>query len=283
MIDTNKPISKVMYGDEEIPIQGGYPEPVGTIEITENGTYDVKDKAEAVISIESRLNETLCKLSTGNYGKEILYIQESPIYIHTRFMVNDKSVQGVLLTGDVKLGKVSGDYPERAFNYCENLKYIIIPTIDFSKAPQVATGSYYFDHCTGLKFLLIESFGINLGSTSFNSTPSLKSIVITRNTVQPISANALNGSGIFSGNGFVYVPDSLVETYKTTTNWVAYENKIKGFSESSAYDVATTYTVGEVCKHKGKMYAWKNLVDGNTEPSLEVKGFNDDWFCVAEV
>ena len=55
MIDTNKPISKVTYKGEELPMKGGYPEPTGSINITENGTYNVKDKAEAVVNVSEQI------------------------------------------------------------------------------------------------------------------------------------------------------------------------------------------------------------------------------------
>lgn len=36
---------------------------------------------------------------------------------------------------------------------------------------------------------------------------------------------------IASGTGFIYVPDALVESYKTATNWSTYADQILPLSE----------------------------------------------------
>lgn len=55
----------------------GYPEPVGTKTITENGTYDVKDYASAEVSVASASVETDTVTFVNNTTKPI-YIQNGP-------------------------------------------------------------------------------------------------------------------------------------------------------------------------------------------------------------
>ena len=43
--------------------------------------------------------------------------------------------------------------------------------------------------------------------------------------------DAFQGTLIASGNGYIYVPDELIEQYKTATNWSVYANQIKPLSE----------------------------------------------------
>ena len=44
------------------------------------------------------------------------------------------------------------------------------------------------------------------------------------------NANALSGTLIASGEGKIYVDPSMVETYKTATNWSEYANVIEAIS-----------------------------------------------------
>lgn len=45
------------------------------------------------------------------------------------------------------------------------------------------------------------------------------------------NTNAFTGTKIASGTGYIYVPDELVDSYKTATNWSTFANQIKGLSE----------------------------------------------------
>lgn len=45
------------------------------------------------------------------------------------------------------------------------------------------------------------------------------------------NTNAFVGTKIADGTGYIYVPDNLVDSYKTATNWVTFANQIKPISE----------------------------------------------------
>jgi hypothetical protein len=63
----------------------------------------------------------------------------------------------------------------------------------------------------------------------------LERLIITQNEV----VCTLGGANVFQATtiatsetmGFVYVPDTLVDSYKTATNWSAVAHKIKPMSE----------------------------------------------------
>ena len=92
-----------------------------------------------------------------------------------------------------------------AFNKCLNLE-----TVDLPKAKRVG-GSEVFYYCPKLTTLILRANEVaTLGSSNvFNYTP------IKTSTTE----------------GFIYVPDNLVDSYKSATNWSAYASKIKGLSE----------------------------------------------------
>ena len=45
------------------------------------------------------------------------------------------------------------------------------------------------------------------------------------------NVNMFSGSTIESGTGYIYVPDTMVDEYKKSTNWSTYASQIKGLSE----------------------------------------------------
>ena len=76
----------------------------------------------------------------------------------------------------------------------------------------------------------------NINRTAFTDCTSLETLIIRTPSVCVISdiSIALRGSKIASGAGYIYVPDNLVASYKTATNWVALANQIKPISALEA-------------------------------------------------
>lgn len=76
----------------------------------------------------------------------------------------------------------------------------------------------------------------NINRTAFTDCKNLETLIIRTPSVCVISdiSVALRGSKIAAGTGYIYVPDNLVESYKTATNWVALANQIKPISELEA-------------------------------------------------
>ena len=92
-------------------------------------------------------------------------------------------------------------------------------------------GAYAFYGCsqlTSIDFPNVTSIGRN----AFSSCTNLASIKLASSQIVTLrGANAFERTPIASGTGFIYVPDELVESYKTATNWTVYADQIKGLSE----------------------------------------------------
>lgn len=64
------------------------------------------------------------------------------------------------------------------------------------------------------------------------STSGLKTLIIRTPSVCTLAnVSGLGTTPIANGEGFIYVPDDLVESYKAATNWSTYAEQIKGISE----------------------------------------------------
>lgn len=76
----------------------------------------------------------------------------------------------------------------------------------------------------------------NINRTAFTDCLNLETLIIRTPSVCVISdiSVALRGSKIAAGTGYIYVPDDLVDSYKTATNWVALANQIKPISALEA-------------------------------------------------
>lgn len=116
-----------------------------------------------------------------------------------------------------------------AFSYCTNLL-----RVDFPSATSVYSSAFYC--CTRLS---IASFSVAkyFGNSCFTFCSSLESLYILNTTVA-----ALGGSAAFQGTpmsvstylgyfGSIYVLASLVNSYKTATNWSLYSDRITSYVE----------------------------------------------------
>lgn len=111
-----------------------------------------------------------------------------------------------------------------AFYYCQSLH-----TID---CPQVNSISRYgIGYCTALKRVEFPKL-TTLYGLAFAYSSNLDTLILSNNRVCSLkSTDVFNNTPIKNGTGYIYVPDNLIDIYKTATNWTTFANQIKPISE----------------------------------------------------
>ena len=105
--------------------------------------------------------------------------------------------------------------------------------IDFPKLTTIPSLDNTFANCSSVTKINLP----NLGATSikrscFANCYALHTLVLGGEFKTLESTVAFNNTGNAAEKPFyIYVPDDLVDTYKTATNWTAYADKIKPMSE----------------------------------------------------
>ena len=86
--------------------------------------------------------------------------------------------------------------------------------------------------CQGYRTGVVDQHKtVNLSSNRFNGANSLCHLILRSTTMCTLTANALTGTAIAAGIGWIYVPSDLVDTYKAATNWSTYASQIVAISE----------------------------------------------------
>lgn len=98
--------------------------------------------------------------------------------------------------------------------------------------PKVETlSNYAFYNCESLKSIsLPKLYEIRTGAFKF--CIMLDKLILGGNQVATLSSTtAFTATPIANGKGYIYVPDNLVDSYKTATNWSVYADQIRPISE----------------------------------------------------
>ena len=111
-----------------------------------------------------------------------------------------------------------------AFADCKKLQNVNIPKCTIIK-------NSTFQYCNFKKIDL--NFVEKIEAYAFWNCTALECVKILNTETVCVLADtsAFKGTLIVSGNGYIYVPDELIEQYKTATNWSAFANQIKPLSE----------------------------------------------------
>ncbi len=177
------------------------------INITENGTTTLATAGKYCDrNIEVNVN-------VPTYNTELAEHKALVVSIADRTIVE-------LINNDIT--EIGGD----AFRTCTKLERVIVPNVTSLRASA-------FNTCTALKyaeFVNLTTFR-GIAESSFKNCTSLEKLVIRGRQCPLQHTSAFSGSAIEAGTGFVYVPDDLVDTYKTATNWATYADQIKPISE----------------------------------------------------
>ena len=111
------------------------------------------------------------------------------------------------------------------FYACYGLSTVNLPSL-------ISINSNVFAYSSLLKRLDFPSVE-SISGGAFSGCSRLVTLILRKaDTVCTLeNVSAFSGTSIAKGNGFVYVPDGLVEQYKAATNWSTYANQIKPISE----------------------------------------------------
>ena len=127
-------------------------------------------------------------------------------------------------------GLVSANFPlatnikNNAFESCSKLVSVYLPLV------KVFGGSVFKgDKSLGTVDLPVLD---TIWELAFCNCTSLKTVILRLNRVCGLKrADVFDNTPIANGTGFVYVPDNIVEQYKSADNWSNYASQIKPISE----------------------------------------------------
>lgn len=126
-----------------------------------------------------------------------------------------------LVKVDLPNATSGGNY---GFMECSSLREVNLPSLN-------SLGQNFFSACSSLERLVLPKI-TTVAANCFSSCTKLATLILSNNKVCTLNnTNALSGTPIARGSGFVYVPDNLVDSYKSTTNWSTYASQIKPISE----------------------------------------------------
>ena len=108
-----------------------------------------------------------------------------------------------------------------AFPNCTGLTSVTIPAV-------TSIGSNAFDGDTSLTVIdLTGSSAVTIKSAAFNGCTNLTHLIIRSTTISSLSnISALTGTKIQLGEGGIYVPSSLLSSYKSASNWSTFAANI---------------------------------------------------------
>lgn len=112
-----------------------------------------------------------------------------------------------------------------AFSSCKALKEIVLPVCTY-------IGNGAFSYCTALKTVDCKATGsLSIGNSAFDSS-AVKTLAIRSNSVATMTnKNALLGTEIYYGTGYIYVPSALIESYKAAANWSTFADQFRILEE----------------------------------------------------
>lgn len=207
---------------------------------------------------------------TGDYGVDITENGTTTLLTAGKFCDRDIDVNVNIPTGEELAdglidGTLSGAYRNdrvtevKAYRFsdCKNLTGIDLPNVTvvnkyaFSACtnlvdvniPKVTSlGTQAFGDCSALKTIDLPS--VSSFAAVFQGCNSLRTLILRITSVCTLlSTSAFRNCYHFLGtvnatynpeglkDGYIYVPDNLVEDYKVATNWSTYASQIKPISE----------------------------------------------------
>ena len=197
-------------------------------------TYASKINEISTSSVEiNDLSYMFFEQKRQDYYKDILKLCKDVINMNYMFGAKNGGYYSKLTKIDMKnfdTSKVTN--MSYAFQGCHQATEIDVTGWDTSKCTNMMN---MFSSCSKMTTIDISSFTTghptNTGNMFYYCSALTKLIIDNPNLFVMTSTTMLEQTPIAKGTGYVYVPDDMVDTYKSATNWSTYASQIKGMSE----------------------------------------------------
>ena len=234
-----------------------------TLNVSANGTYNpgqgVDGYSQVVVDVpQSVIGFTEKEITEGI---QVVNLSNSASYVHPFVFEKNKYLQTVYLPNCISIG-------ENAFAFCSNLSSVNLPNCEYigssvfyicsslsqislPKCSYIGRGAFYscisltqidlpmcsymdsatFQSCSSLTQVNLPKCSY-IGRGAFGYCSLLSIITIGYSGVcSLVSSNVFNATQITSSTGSIYVPTSLVDSYKSATNWSYFSTQIFPISE----------------------------------------------------
>jgi hypothetical protein len=113
---------------------------------------------------------------------------------------------------------------QNMFSDFPNLTYLYLPNV-------TSIGDSAFYSCSNLISIDLPNV-TSIGDSAFESCNNLSTVIMSTNQIITLEDKSVfNDTPISNKTGYIYVPDSLVNSYKSTSGWSTYASQIKPISE----------------------------------------------------
>jgi hypothetical protein len=166
------------------------------------------------------------RLTDVPYGSSVVYPGDTPIY--------QTDVEG--LSNDYRfdcwsheLSNIVGDthcYAQYNFIGYNSIRLVERYIGSYDSDTLSVIGDYAFYNCenlTQVEFSNVTSIGAN----AFANCKNLTSVILSSSSICSLVANnAFAGTPIENGDGCIYVPENLIDEYRSVTNWSTYFDQL---------------------------------------------------------
>ena len=199
-------------------------------EVDKNSIIETISRINVGDIIYAGIKKTAIKLEniTSNAESVADYIYSGKIFLQSLELpiatsIGNNAIQNCISLQSLELPMATsiGNY---AIQNCISLQSLELPM-----AMTIGNGAMY--SCVSLQNLELP-IATSIGNYALYNCTSLITFKIGTNEVATLSnVNAFTDTPIAKGTGYIYVPDELVDSYKTATNWSAYADQIRPMSE----------------------------------------------------
>lgn len=210
---------------------------IGEYAFSNCNSLEIDELPDSITTIRDNAFGSCTSMPLKKFPKYLRYIGRGsfvncPKIVCTEFSEGLTSIGDYCFSGcsELALNKLPRTLTSIGSSCFNNCKKITIKELH-DTLQTISDGA--FQSCISITEMTINHTAPKFYSNCFKNCTNLAKLVIPNITASSYIANSniLQGTPIESGAGYIYVPDNLVDSFKSATNWSTYADQIRPISD----------------------------------------------------